>query len=140
MTPTVIMDQAVAEGLSFKLSDNGSIKVLGEAGIVEAWAPSLREHKAEIGELLRKDSPRQRVMEMLASNPNLKYAVVVEDSESDLVLVKIGLRGVATFDLEIPRAHYDGVAIFEVIEQYSTEATLKPSGNVYALPNSRNAA
>jgi hypothetical protein len=67
------------------------------------------------------DTRQQRVEEMLISNPKLKYAVVVDDANTDPVTVTIGIRKIAVFDLEIPLKNYDGLALLQVIEQYSTE-------------------
>lgn len=80
------------------------------------------------------DARQQRVEEMLASNPALKYALLVDDATSDPVLVTIGIRGLATFDMEIPNAHYDGIALLEVLDQHSTDTDLNPSVEANPLP------
>lgn len=61
-------------------------------------------------------------MQMLSADPQKKYAVLVQDASSDPVRVTVGIRGLATFDLEIPRARYDGIALLELIEKHSLEA------------------
>jgi hypothetical protein len=67
------------------------------------------------------DLRQQRVLELLQSNPELKYAVVVDDTNTDPVTVTVGIRKIAVFDLEIPRKNYDGMALLQVIEQYAEE-------------------
>lgn len=67
------------------------------------------------------DTRQQRVEDMLTSNPELKYAVVVDDATTDPVTVTVGIRKIAVFNLEIPRKNYDGLALLQVIEQYTTE-------------------
>jgi hypothetical protein len=67
------------------------------------------------------DTRQQRVEGMFAGNPELKYAVLVDDATTDPVLVTVGVRRIAIFNLEIPRAYYDGVALIELIEQHTTE-------------------
>jgi hypothetical protein len=55
---------------------------------------------------------------MLESDPARKYALLVHDASTDPVLVTVGIRGLAVFDLEIPHAHYDGLALIEILEQH----------------------
>lgn len=69
------------------------------------------------------DARHQRVEEMLASNPTLKYAVLMDDATTNPVLVTVGIRGLATFDMEIPKANYDGLALLQILEEHSTEET-----------------
>ena len=78
------------------------------------------------------DSRQQRVEDMLESNPELKYAVVVDDTNTDPVTVTVGIRKIAGFDLEIPRKNYDGLALLQVIEQHAEE-----TGNTYASTEGR---
>jgi len=67
------------------------------------------------------DERHQQVEDMLARNPALAYAILVTDATTDPVLVKVGIKGIGAFDMAIPKAHYDGVALLEVLEQYSEE-------------------
>lgn len=67
------------------------------------------------------DERRQQVEDMLASNPALTYAIRVTDATTDPVIVNVSIKGIGTFDMAIPHAHYDGVALLEVLEQYSEE-------------------
>jgi hypothetical protein len=67
------------------------------------------------------DTRQERVEDMLTNNPELKYAVLVDDATTDPVTVTVGIRRIAVFNLEIPRKNYDGLALLQVIEQYTTE-------------------
>jgi hypothetical protein len=69
------------------------------------------------------DTRQQRVEDMLANNPELKYAVLVEDATTDPVIVTVGIRGLAVFNLEIPHAHYDGLALLQILEEHSSQET-----------------
>lgn len=132
MTPEEIIHQTTFEELILTLADDGNIKVVGDQSIIDKWLPLLREHKTGIVELLRIELKQQRVKEMLAADPVKKYAVLVEDAQSDPVVVTVGIKGIAAFQMHIPQAHYDGIALLEVIEQYSTD--LKFTGEANALP------
>jgi hypothetical protein len=126
MSPSEIIDQATSDGLTLMLAEDRNIKAGGDTNVIERWLPFFREHKAAIIELLRKDLRKQRVLEMLSGNPALKYAVLVDQASSDPVCVMVAIRGIAAFELEIPQAHYDGIALLEVLDQHSTADALKP--------------
>lgn len=138
MTPEEAIDKAISEGLILTLSDDGNIKVVGDQNIIDKWLPLLREHKTGIVELLKIELKQQRVREMLASDPNKKYGILVDDAESDPVVVTVGIQGIATFQLHIPQAHYDGIALLEVIEQHSTDLKLSSEANPSTIVNKRN--
>jgi hypothetical protein len=74
------------------------------------------------------DTRQQRVEEMLTANPELKYAVVVDDTNADPVTVTVGIRKIAVFDLEIPRQSYNGMALLQIIEQYAEESGVRECG------------
>jgi hypothetical protein len=76
------------------------------------------------------DVRQQRALELLQSNPALKYAVLVDDATTDPVLVTVGIRGLAVFNLEIPHAHYDGLALLQILEEHSLQETT--GGNTQA--------
>jgi hypothetical protein len=82
----------------------------------------------------------QASLEEQISKAGKKYAVLVDDASTDPVLVKVGIRGIGTFELAIPHAHYDGLALLEVIEQHSLEAERKTECNVYPFPGKRSVA
>lgn len=133
---TAILGRIAADGLTLSISDDGSLEIIGDQEKIDSWLETIRENKSSILFELRD----QRVITMLSDDPGLKYAVLTHDSTADPVLVTIGIRGLATFDLSIPLAHYDGLALLEVIEQYSVEAAQKTERNVCLLPDNRNAA
>jgi hypothetical protein len=137
MSPKEIIDQSTAEGLSLAVSHDGNIKVVGDQNIIDEWLPLIRDHKRNIVVLLRKELKQHRALEMLENDPDKKYAVIVDDAESDPVLLTVAIRGLASFCLEIPQAYYDGIALLEVIEQHSKDTTLNLSGDTYPSPDSK---
>lgn len=42
MTPSAIIEQAAADGVSLALSDTGKIKTSGDQAAVYRWLPSIR--------------------------------------------------------------------------------------------------
>lgn len=113
-----ILEQLAEAGIELSVSEDGNLNFVGDPDAVNSWLPIIRENKSTLLAELR----APRIMQMLAAEPEKKYAVLVQDASSDPVRVTVGIRGLATFDLEIPRARYDGIALLEVIEQFSTEA------------------
>jgi hypothetical protein len=53
MTPTTIICEARADGLTLALSLAGTIKATGDSAAVNRWLAVIREHKAEIVEVLK---------------------------------------------------------------------------------------
>ena len=66
----------------------------------------IREHKAEILAELERRRRRDEVLLKLSDNPGVKYAYVV-DSGSDPVILAVGIRDLATFEMAIPVDRYD---------------------------------
>jgi hypothetical protein len=134
MNPADIINYAAADGVTLTICTDGNMKAMGDQDIIAEWLPLIREHKSEIVRSLRQRLRHQRVLEMLESEAGKTYAVMVADAASDPVLASIAIRGLAVFDLHIPLRHYDALALLEVIEQHSKEATDKLSVNAYPLP------
>ncbi len=53
MNALAIIEAATAEGLVVDLAQNGSLKAIGEQKTVNRWRPLLKQHKAEIINLLK---------------------------------------------------------------------------------------
>lgn len=124
MKPSEVLEMALTDGLTLSISTAEKIKIIGDQSIIDEWLPLIREHKTGIIVLLKQEMKQKKVLEMLAADPAKKYAVLVGDVTTDPVRVMVGIRGIAVFDLNIPHAHYDGIALLEVIEQHSTEIAL----------------
>jgi hypothetical protein len=133
MNPSQVLERVLIDGLTLTISSDQNIKITGDHAFIDEWLPLIRQHKAAIIELLKKDLRKQRVLEMLAGEPGKKYAVLVTDATTDPVRVMVAIRSIAAFELQIPQAHYDGIALLEVLEQHSTDTALKLSGECYPL-------
>lgn len=121
MTPVEILEHATVEGVILALSPRGTITATGEQSAVDRWLPTIRQSKAEILAELQQETRRQIVIAMLGSAPSPRYAVHVADASTDPVVVVVGIREIATFELEIPRKYYDGMVLLELIEKRSGE-------------------
>lgn len=53
MTPGAIIQQAQADGVRLALTPAGTLKAIGFESAVNRWLPVLREHKAELLDVLR---------------------------------------------------------------------------------------
>lgn len=53
MTPATIIQEAQADGVRLALSPSGTIKATGNGAAVNRWLTVIREHKAEITEVLK---------------------------------------------------------------------------------------
>lgn len=69
----------------------------------------------------QREARRQKIIAMLEASPGTRYAVHVADASTDPVVVAVGIREVATFELEIPHKCYDGMVLLELIEKHSGE-------------------
>lgn len=63
---------------------------------------------------------------MLCDNLGIRYAIEVVDANTDPVIVSIGIRNVATFEMNIPQAHCDAFALLELIEKHTGDEQVKP--------------
>jgi len=124
MSPREIIEQVVADGLELSVSEDGNLKIVGDESAVNIWLKVIRECKQEI------------ISELQAK----KYVIRVTDASTDPVIVNVSIKGIGTFDMAIPYAHYDGLALLEVIEQHSLEAERKAGSNVYPFPGKRSVA
>jgi hypothetical protein len=69
------------------------------------------------------DERRKTVLDMLAQEPSITHAFVTDDeAKADHVIVTVGIRGVGTCDLRIPRENYDGLAVLKLIEEHTGAA------------------
>ena len=128
---SAILERLAADGLTLSVSPEGNIDIIGDQNMVNSWIRTIRENKAAILSELQS----RRILQELANDSGKKYFVIVTDASTDPVLVKVAIRGLAIFDMQIPHAYYDGIALIEAIEQYSAEAALKLVVNTFPSPN-----
>jgi hypothetical protein len=116
MSPATIIKEALADGVKLVLTNSGRIKASGDQSVVNRWLPAIQESKAEISAELQRQDRLERVLATLATNPSINYAVEVVDPVTDPVIVTVGVRHIAAFELEIPFACYNGLTLLELIE------------------------
>jgi hypothetical protein len=121
MTPEEILEQATVEGVSVALSSTETVRVTGDQAAVDRWLPVIREYKPNILNELHRQRRRTEVLALLEALPATRYAVYVEDATTDPVLVAVGVRNIATFEMEIPQKYYDGIELLELIEKHTGE-------------------
>ena len=117
MSPAEIIERATEEGVLLALSPSGSISAKGDQSAVDRWLPAIKQSKAAIISELQLAQRRAKVLAMLRDNLGIRYAIEVADANTDPVIVSIGIRNVATFEMNIPQAYYDAFALLELIEK-----------------------
>lgn len=117
MSPTEIIERATEEGVLIALSPSGSISAKGDPAAIDRWLPAIKQSKAAIIAELQLERRRAKVLAMLRDNPGTRYAIDVVDANTDPVIVSIGVRNVATFEMTIPQAYYDAFALLQLIEE-----------------------
>ena len=119
MNPTEIIERATEAGVLLALSPSGSISAKGDPSAIERWLPAIKQSKAAIIAELQLERRRAKVLAMLRENPGIRYAIEVLDANTDPVIVSIGIRNIATFEMSIPQAQYDAFALLELIAKHT---------------------
>ena len=96
-------------------------KVAEVAKVATVNVATAIESKPETLQDRQREARRQKVIAMLEAAPGTRYAVLVADASTDPVVVAVGIREIATFEMEIPHKYYDGMALLELIEKHSGE-------------------
>ena len=119
MSPAEIIERATEEGVQRALSTSGSISAKGDRSAISRWLPATKQSKAAIIAELQLERRRTKVLAMLRDTPGIRYAIEVVDANTDPVIVAIGIRNVATFEMAIPQAYYDAFSLLELIEKHT---------------------
>ncbi len=119
MSPAEIIEGATEEGVLLALSPSGSISAKGDQSAIDHWLPTIKQSKTAIIAELQLERRRAKVLAMLRDNPSNRYAIEVMDANTDPVIVSIGIRNVATFEMNIPQAYYDAFALLELIKKHT---------------------
>jgi hypothetical protein len=123
MSPTEIIERATEEGVLLALSPSGSISAKSDPSAIDRWLPAIKQCKAAIIAELQIERRRAKVLLMLRGNPGIRYAIEVIDANTDPVVVSIGIRNIATFEMSIPHHSYDPFALLELIEKHGSGET-----------------
>lgn len=121
MTAAEIIESAVLDGVCLALTAEGRLHYSGHADVIAQWLPVIRENKSDIVIELHSECRRAELLAMLDASPDRRYSMLVEDTSTDPVIVAVGIRGISTFELEIPRKYYDGLVLLELIEKHFGE-------------------
>jgi len=66
------------------------------------------------------DARRRRVIATLAGDPGIRYAVATDNAaDPEAVILTLGIRGLATGELLIPKASYDPFKLMRLMDEYS---------------------
>jgi hypothetical protein len=66
------------------------------------------------------DKRHKAVLDMRERHPSTTHAFICDDeSDSDYVIVTVGIRGMGTCELRIPRENYDGLAVLKLVEEHT---------------------
>jgi len=64
------------------------------------------------------EARRQRVLTMLAERPGTRYAVAVDNPDTDPVILALAIRDKGTCELHIPREKFDPFLVLDLIERH----------------------
>lgn len=140
MNATQIIQSCDFDGVRLTLTPEGKLHYSGDPVLIAEWLPILRTNKSAIVEVLHRERRHAKVLKML--EPGKKYAALAEDDRADPVVVTCAIRGVATFELAIPKLSYDGLILLELLEKHSTGTPpefSRPSGDTNPSPSSSEA-
>ena len=118
MNTAELIEQVTAAGVILALSPAGTIKATGDQSAVNRWLPTIRDNKPDILLELHREQRRIKVLELLGGK---RFALFVDNDNTDPVIATVGIRDVATFELAIPRHSYDGMVMLELIEKHYGE-------------------
>ena len=120
-----LIHSADFDGVRLDLTPEGKLHYSGDPALIKTWLPILRENKNAIVAELHRERRHKKVLSMLGDGR--KYAVLVENDRTDPVIATCAIRGIATFELAIPKHSYDGLILMELLEKHSTEMCATPS-------------
>lgn len=123
MSAADLLNDLINAGLDLTMDSDGRISVTGDQETRDMWIGIILENKPELIQELR----HRQILGMLVSDPDKRYAILVNDAAADPVVVAVGIRGQAVFDLTIPQDRYDGVALLQEIDRVASKEEL---GNV----------
>lgn len=102
--------------LTITLTDGDSLELYPAEKITHELIERLRKHKPALLAELKREERRKKVLGMLADNPTIQRAFITDiDSDPDSVILTMAIRGIANFEMIIPKHRYDGLALLEMI-------------------------
>jgi hypothetical protein len=103
---------------------NSKLRIAPAEKLTDELKQTILQSKNEILSQLQREAKeearRQKVLEMLASNPETQRAVIADqESDPDHVIITIGIRSVATFELMIDKSRFDPFTLLDLIDNSS---------------------
>ena len=101
----------------FTVKTNGQYLDLAPAAkVTNELIERLRKHKPAIIAELKREERREKVLEMLAENPDTQRAFITDtEADPDNVILTMAIRDKYSFEMLIPKKKYDGFIVLEVI-------------------------
>ncbi|AEJ01840.1 hypothetical protein Nit79A3_2049 [Nitrosomonas sp. Is79A3] len=97
-------------------ADGEYLDIAPAAKVTNELIERLRKHKPAIIMELQREERRERVLKMLHDRPDIPRAFLTcTESDSQLVIVTVALRGLYSFELQIPKHKYDGFLMLELL-------------------------
>lgn len=133
MTPAAIIQKVTEDGVTLTATPSGSIKARGDSDAVSRWVPIIRRNKPNILAALQDaekvlappnatEDAKQQALARLQIDPNVRYALVTTDPDTDPVLLTVYIRStnqsIVTCDLLIPKAKYDPILLEELLKKH----------------------
>ena len=131
MNAIQLISRVRAKGIRLKVSGN-TLRYEAPAGaLTDELRVELKTLKMEIIKTLVNDpcAPdeserrRQQVLAMLSRQPESTYVFVVEEPSDSNVIVAVGIRHVATFEMHIPQDRYDPIVFLSFLDGIKSRAS-----------------
>ena len=118
-----------AEIIEYLRSQNFTVRTDGDylelspaEKITEELIQRLKKHKPAIIDELKREQRREKVLRMLADNPNTQRAFIADmDSDFDDVILTIAIRDQCSFEMTIPKHKYDSFTVLEIIKKAAAQ-------------------
>ncbi|PTQ76738.1 hypothetical protein C8R26_11457 [Nitrosomonas oligotropha] len=112
-----LIEALKAEGVTVK-ADGDFLELSPAEKITDDLIQQLRTHKPAILAELRREERREKVLRMLAENPNTQRIFVTDTkSDSNSVILTFAIRDQYTFEMLIPQEKYDAFLLLELIDK-----------------------
>ena len=117
MSATEIIAELREQNFIVKV-DGDYLKLSPSEKITDNLIQRLKEHKPAIIEELKREQRRNRVLKMLEERPEIQRAFLTDnESVPDNVILTMAIRGMASFEMLIPKHKYDPFMLLELISK-----------------------
>lgn len=119
-----LLARLAAAGIRLTLVPDARIRAEPREELTDELRELIRDHRAELLRVLSAEAPRtqarrQRVLDLLAANPEATYATVTDmQADPDAVILALAMRGQASCELRIPRAKWDGTLFLDLMDRH----------------------